>query len=63
MCEPDGSVEMLEEPQVILTILQAVYQDNGKIWETLKIRDHDEAPCLLWINAPSCALFLKKPKG
>ena len=47
MCEPDGSVEMLEEPQVILTILQAVYQDNGKIWETLKIRDHDEAPCLL----------------
>ena len=46
ICEPGGSVETLEEPQAILTSLQAVHRVTGKIGYTLKSRERDEASCL-----------------
>ena len=56
------SVETIEEPQSILTSLQEVHQDTGQIWDTLKSIEHNEVPCLIWINAPNFAFLLKKPK-
>ena len=44
--KPGGLVETLEEPQASITSLQAVHHNTGKIWETLKIRERDEAHCL-----------------
>ena len=39
------SVETIEEPQSILTSLQEFHQDTGQIWDTLKRRERDKAPC------------------
>ena len=44
--ESGRSVEMLKEPHEIITILQTVKQDNRQIWDTLKTRESNEAPCL-----------------
>ena len=40
--DPGISVETLEEPQVIITSLQAVHQDTGQIWETLKSIENEK---------------------
>ena len=46
ICKPGGSVQMLEEPQAIITSTQSVHKDTGQIWETLKSKERNESPCL-----------------